>query len=243
MQFHHCGTMWQIHLKKPAVCSPLTVSEEHEYCILRDVVDQLVERWPWDPMDSMTRGLNQVRGTIKKRLWEFFQVKMLCWLIDWLIDWLVGQSMCMCVMCYVGKCVCVQSFDLFVYTIIFLCVYKNRNVLYFIDAIYKRSACGKEFMRHCDLVHSFADDIINKRRQILVSVCLWVSPRIFYIHLACLGGLNQWREQYCWLNLMAWIDKGGNIAGLPWWLESVKGTILLGLPWWFESAKGAVVLA
>ena len=44
-----------------------------------DVVAQLVERWPRDPMDSMVRGSNPVRSTSKNC--EFFWVKMLCCLV------------------------------------------------------------------------------------------------------------------------------------------------------------------
>ena len=44
-----------------------------------DMVAQLVERRPRDPMDSMIRGSNPVRSTRKKI--EFFWVKMLCWLV------------------------------------------------------------------------------------------------------------------------------------------------------------------
>ena len=43
-----------------------------------DVVAQLVERRPRDPMDSMTRGSNQSRPKHKKNLREFFRVIMLC---------------------------------------------------------------------------------------------------------------------------------------------------------------------
>ena len=44
-----------------------------------DVVAQLVERRPRDPMDSMTRGSNPIRST--RQICEFFGVKMLCWLV------------------------------------------------------------------------------------------------------------------------------------------------------------------
>ncbi|KAK7093858.1 hypothetical protein V1264_007543 [Littorina saxatilis] len=39
--------------------------------------------------------------------------------------------------------------------------------LHYIDWIFERSAAGQEFMQHCDLVHTFAENIINKRRQTL----------------------------------------------------------------------------
>ena len=44
---------------------------------LGDVVAQLVERQPRDPMDSLTRGSNPVRST-RKICEIFFPVKMLC---------------------------------------------------------------------------------------------------------------------------------------------------------------------
>ena len=41
-----------------------------------DVVAQLVERLPKDPMDAMIRGLNPALST--RKICEFFRVKMLC---------------------------------------------------------------------------------------------------------------------------------------------------------------------
>ena len=55
-------------------CKAVTIHSEKK----GDVVAQLVERRPPDPVDSMTRGSNPVRSTrqIYKRF--FFRVKMLC---------------------------------------------------------------------------------------------------------------------------------------------------------------------
>ena len=44
---------------------------------LGDVVAQLVERRPRDPMDSMIRGSNPVRSS-RKNCESFFRFKMLC---------------------------------------------------------------------------------------------------------------------------------------------------------------------
>ena len=44
--------------------------------LLGDVVAQLAERRPRDPVDSMTRGSNPVRST--RTICEFFRVKQLC---------------------------------------------------------------------------------------------------------------------------------------------------------------------
>lgn len=44
-----------------------------------------------------------------------------------------------------------------------------RNILQYWDFVYKRTSDGQEFFKHCNLVHAFAEDIIEKRQKILVS--------------------------------------------------------------------------
>ena len=67
----------------PARGLDTTISKKYIIIVLQnhkmftgDVVAQLVERQPQDPMDSLTRGSNPVQST--RQICEFFQVKMLC---------------------------------------------------------------------------------------------------------------------------------------------------------------------
>ena len=65
------------------VCIGWSEETEKTRFIMRCVgegVAQLVERRPRDPIDSLTRDSNPVRST-RIKLWEFFRVKMLCWLV------------------------------------------------------------------------------------------------------------------------------------------------------------------
>ena len=55
------------------------------------------------------------------------------------------------------------------FKVCFCSTFSDMNPVFQLDFFYKFSELGKTFKSYCDYVHGVSNDIINKRRELLVS--------------------------------------------------------------------------